>query len=372
MRHTFELTPAVLAALRAPRPYPAISLLMPTHRQAAQDTQSAITLRNMIAGAKKQLADDPGLAREKRMDVEKQLDAAAAEVDLRNAAKTTLVLAAPGEHEVWALPTETAERVVIAGTFLTRDLVSSWLHEQPYWALVISEDRSRLWHGAGDTLEEVTAFGFPARPEIPDHQDAQPGANFGDYGGSHHMHHDERVRQYLRAVDGKLADAVRSNPAPVHLVGLEMTLKAFEALSRNTEHLGARVARGGSDKATGHELAEILHPAREEYAARREQEALDRLNKAPGQRRFAAGLDEVWRAAHESRIELLLVEESFEATAVPTGTHLAPAESPEVPGAEEDVVDTLVETTLGTGAEVMFVGDGRLEAHGRVAAVLRY
>ncbi|OON71370.1 baeRF3 domain-containing protein [Streptomyces tsukubensis] len=368
MRHTFELTPDILAALRAPRPYPAVSLLLPTH-PAAIDNGDAIRLRNIVATAKKRLSEDPAVDRATLGRISGRIDEAVDSIDLSRVTEGTLLLVSCDEYEVWQLPTTPSEAVVVADTYLTRNLVSSWQHARPYWVLVLSEERSRLWRGTGDFLREITAHGFPAEPELPDPRDAEPGANFGSEPSPYR---EERLRQYLRDVDDKLTEAVRGGTSPVHLVGLTHVLRLYDELSRSASRLAVRVERGGADKLTAHELDKVLRPALDAYAAEGARKALDRLGEAIGQRRFAAGPDEIWQTVQEGRVQLLLVEDHFQVSAVPGTTHLSPAASPEDPAVEDDIVDTLVETALGTGAEVLFVEDDTLAEHGRVAAVLRY
>lgn len=48
---TDALTPGLLQELRATRPYPALSLTMPTHRRAPDNAQDAVRLRNLVAEA---------------------------------------------------------------------------------------------------------------------------------------------------------------------------------------------------------------------------------------------------------------------------------------------------------------------------------
>ncbi|OSZ56350.1 hypothetical protein OQI_33485, partial [Streptomyces pharetrae CZA14] len=57
------LSPTTLAELRRPRPYPAVSVLTPTHRREPEKSQDQVRLRNVVAEAKKQLEHDPAIPR---------------------------------------------------------------------------------------------------------------------------------------------------------------------------------------------------------------------------------------------------------------------------------------------------------------------
>lgn len=370
--HTSELTPALLEGLRRPRPYPAVSLLMPTHRHRPETAQDPIRLRNLLDEARKRITDDPQIGRAERIELEGQLDLVAQDVDFVHAEDGLLVLIAPGERHIWQLssPVAVQERVVFANTFLTRNLVAARLYARPYWVLVVSEEATRLWEGSDNRLVPVERNGFPLEPGIPDPEDAVPGPNIGAVPGHQR---EERMRQYLRSVDAALDKALQQERRPVFLVGTSSTVTHLAELSQHPQDLAGRLHRAGLDKAPAHELAERLRPVIDEYTVRSTAEALEQLDSARGRRRFAGGLDEVWRAVNEGRGSLLLVEEHFQAAARIEDDHLILIEGgTAADGVEEDVVDQLIETALDKETEVRFVPDDTLTDDGRVALVLRY
>jgi len=73
------------------------------------------------------------------------------------------------------------------------------------------------------------------------------------------------------------------------------------------------------------------------------------------------------------RGNLLLVEEDFHypARLDETGERLEAAEDPAAPGVMEDAVDEIIEAVLSKKGQVVFVDNGRLEAHQSIALVLR-
>ena len=99
------LSPTTLTELRRPRPYPAVSVLTPTHRREPYRAQDQVRLRNVVAEAKKQLESDPSVTRERRADV-------LAEDQVQRPAG--LVLERRGEDGCGAVERPTAERLELA------------------------------------------------------------------------------------------------------------------------------------------------------------------------------------------------------------------------------------------------------------------
>ncbi|MEV4683169.1 chemotaxis protein [Streptomyces kurssanovii] len=360
------LSPDVLATLRQPRPYPAVSLVMPTHRREPDVSQDAVRLRNLLARAEKALKEDPDVPRERRVDVLGQLERAAEEVDLAHAEDGLVVYAAPGEHHVWSVGRTVAERVVVADTFLTRNLVAAAAAEQPYWALAVAADRVSLWSGGPERTVEYTADGFPLTRSLED-PDAERKERIGDLPSTYQ---DEDTRTFFRQAHQALRAVLSGTPRPLYVLGDAPALSLLEATGP-LEDGAVTVQHGGLAQGPANAVHQAVEPARQEREAALTRTVTAELDAAQGRREFASGLDEVWRASKDGRIRLLAVEEHFRAVVRDVGDHLEPADA-SGPDSRDDIVDEVVEQALETGAEVHFVRDDTLEHSGRIAAVLRY
>jgi hypothetical protein len=362
-----DLSPATLSELRRPRPYPAVSVLTPTHRREPDNAQDPVRLRNVVAEAKKQLESDPAVTRERRSDVVRQLDQALAEVDLAHAEDGLVIFAAPGEHQVWSLARAVPERVVLSDTFLTRNLVSAHAAEQPFWVLSVSADRVTLWSGGIDRVVEDRSGGFPMTRTL-ENFDAERQERIGDLPSTFR---DEGTRHFLREADATLGMVLRDEPRPLYVTGEQAALSLLDEVGGVTKE-AVHIPHGGLAHATPEAVWQAVRPV-VAAEARRSTEAVAReLETARGRKAFAAGVDEVWHSAREGRVRLLAVEENYRVTVSDVlGDHLVPAEGGDL-DAREDIVDEIVEQCLETGAEVRFVPDGMLgDAHG-IAGVLRY
>lgn len=361
------LSPTTLAELRRPRPYPAVSVLTPTHRREPDKTQDPVRLRNAVTEAKKQLETDPAVTRDRRADVSRQLDRALAEVDLAHAEDGLVIFAAPGEHQVWSLARSVPERVVLSDTFLTRNLVSAQAAERPFWVLSVSPHHVTLWNGGADRVTEESTAGFPMTRPV-ENFDPERRMRIGDTPSTFR---DEGTRSFLRGADIAMGKVLREDPRPLYVTGEEAALSLLDeagAVAATAVH----VPHGGLAHGTRDAVWQAVRPVVEAETRRSADGVARELDTARGRRAFAAGVDEVWRSAREGRVRLLAVEENYQVTVRgDVGDHLIPAESGET-GAREDIVDEIVEQCLETGAEVRFLPDGTLGDADGIAGVLRY
>ncbi|MDQ0954851.1 hypothetical protein QFZ24_008774 [Streptomyces phaeochromogenes] len=361
------LSPTTLTELRRPRPYPAVSVLTPTHRREPDKAQDPVRLRNVLAEAKKQLESDPAVTRELRIDVVGQLEQALAEVDLAHSEDGLAIFAAPGEHQVWSLARTVPERVVLSDTFLTRNLVAAQAAERPFWVLAVSADRISLWSGGGGHVVESEADGFPLTRSLED-PDAERKERVGDLPSTFR---DERTRHFLRDGDTALTGVLRGDPRPVYVTGEQAALSLLDEVGTVTKD-AVHVAHGGLAHASADTVWQAVSPLVTAEDRKSADTVARELETAKGRRAFAAGVDEVWQNATAGRVRLLAVEENYRVTVRDDGgDHLAPADTGDL-DARDDIVDEIVEQCLDTGAQVRFVPDGTLGDAEGIAGVLRY
>ncbi|MFD4703008.1 baeRF3 domain-containing protein [Streptomyces niveus] len=367
-----DLTPEVLRRLRKPRSYPAVSLTVPTHRREPRNDGDPVRLRNAHAEALHRMDADPDVPKAARIAVRAQLDQAMAEVDLRHKQDGLLILADADEHQVWYLPRETPESVVVSDTYLTRNLVAATAQTPHYWVLNVAADRATLWSGDGGSLREHRADGFPATPP-EETWDVEREERIGDTPSTFT---DEETRKFLRSVDDAFTAVLAARPRPFYLVGVAPALALLEDAGSTARSAAGRLAKGGLTDGPAPVLWKAVQPVVRQHARSEETETMARLDDAKGRRTFAAGLDEVWVAVRERRAGLVAVEEHFQRSARVSDGHLIPVDGDD--GAalsrdvQDDIVDELVESALDGGAQVVFLDDDVLAGHHRIAAVLRY
>jgi peptide chain release factor subunit 1 len=130
------------------------------------------------------------------------------------------------------------------------------------------------------------------------------------------------------------------------------------------------------------EVQHAAEPAISAYERKLEKDALDRLEQARGTGgRGATGLEDTLAALNEQRVEVLLLQENFDAAGVccpqcgwlgPSGVKSCPADGTATVE-REDITDLAVRRAITQSAQVVRVRDDeRLEPMGSIAAVLRF
>ncbi|MFC9396882.1 chemotaxis protein [Streptomyces sp. NPDC057027] len=360
------LSSEVLDQLRQPRPYPAVSLVMPTHRREPDDAQDPVRLRNLVVEAEKALQSDPGVTRERRLDVLDQLNQAVKEADLVHAEDGLVIYAAPGEHHVWKVARPVPERVVVADTFLTRNLVAAHAAEQPYWALAVAADRVSLWSGETERAAEAASDGFPLVRSLED-PDAERKERIGDLPSTWQ---DEATRQFLRDAHQRLRAVLDADPRPLYVIGSPAALALLEELGPLSPGT-VTIQHGGLAAGPAAAVHEAVTPSVTARQAAAASTVVAELDAARSGKQFAGGIDEVWQAVKEGRVRLLAVEDDYRTVVREEGGHLEPAGADD-PSARDDMVDEIVEQALETGTDVQFVPHDTLAGQQRIAAALRY
>jgi hypothetical protein len=378
------VTPSILAELRRPREYPAVSLVLPVHRALPEKAQDPIRLRNLVAQARKQADDDPEITHSRRADLQKQLDAAVEELEWereQTSGEGLVLHVAPGEHHTWVLPQPVTEQVVFGTTFLTRNLVAAANMLEPYWALVLAEKPTRLWDGSPLWLHEVTEYGFPLSAQGPEGEAPLKGGVAVRPSEPRAAYRTERVQRFIRAVDDALGQALDRRRRPVFLVGMQAHLHRMRELTRHRDALAdpeTDTEAAGYEKASAATLAAALRTAWERAHAKRVRTALDALDAARSEKRYAGGLEEAWSLVNQGRGRHLVVDESYHVAARVDGERVDVVTGDEAeirPNARgtvvQDAVDELVEQQLEHAGEVTFVPSGAVDGTG-LALSLRY
>jgi hypothetical protein len=180
----------------------------------------------------------------------------------------------------------------------------------------------------------------------------------------------ESARTWARQLAQRLAAEHAEHKLPTVIAGVDRTVRrSFAADALDTIAL----LPGNHDRTSWADLHNGAWPLVADWLRADHVRALEALARARSTRRYAGGLDEIWPLAAEGRVDTLVVEEGYAVAARLDGDgRIQRADDTEAPDVIDDIVDELIEAVLLRDGRAVLVGDGALDAHDRVAAVLRY
>ena len=357
-----------LDALQKHKSYPSVTLLMPTPHTSAIDLQeNHIRFKNLLKTAQERLTGD--VSKHDATAILDKITALESDIPFESPDSGVAIFVNKDTANVFTLPFEPHEEVVVDETFHTRHLVHALNRTKHYYVLTLTRDVVRLYKATRDKLTEVKEGGFPMTPDPAGVQ--TEGA--GTYGVDTGQYDKQQERVMLQHADNALDKIVGSstNTALV-IVGDAKATGYFQTDSKHKENIIGSVS-GNYEKVSTADLAEKAWPvAREGFAARRAQ-VLQNFEDGANNLR-AEGLAEAWFVAHEGRVGTLLIEEDYHQAGRVSedGMNLELVDDPTASGVMDDAADELVECVLKMGGRVTFLDNGMLEKHGRVAAILRF
>jgi peptide chain release factor subunit 1 len=281
-----------------------------------------------------------------------------------------------GLFEAIKLPRPIESRAVIDDSPFVEPLAE--LGMRGSWCVLLVNRRvARMLRGSPDQLTELP----PIEDEVHGRHD-QGGWSQARY----QRGVDQEVRWHLqRAADVAFRRFKRSPFDCILLGGPEETLAEFEGILH--PYLRERIAgrfRIDVENTTPDQIREAAAPVISEIDERRERDALDRLEEGVETGgRGVAGLEPTIAALNERRVEILLLNDRFDAAGVFcrqcgwVGTDLELTECP-ADGApleqRENIAENAVELAIVQSASVLRVRQHgeRLESRGSIGAVLRF
>ncbi|MBX3035467.1 MAG: hypothetical protein KF758_01025 [Anaerolineales bacterium] len=347
--------------------YPCVTITLPTHRTSPENRQDPIRVKNLIDEAISRLLKE--FSKREITPLVNQLEKLVEVIDYRYMLDGLALFINRDFARAVQLPFTLRERVSIDENFLTRDLVFAMNRTPRYWVLALSEKPTRLFEATRDDLIEIQEGGFSITHEGPGGEQPLPGG----FGVQKSAYRDEYHRKFFRQIDNALKPFLASDSLPLAVVGVDRFLSFYNEVTDFKNSIWATV-QGSHDKTSPHDLGKLVWSAmKDSFAKQREQVLLD-LDKAVGERKLASSIGEVWRLANEGRGQLLLVEEDFHypARVDETGTTITPADDTSAPDVIDDAVDEIIESVLDKQGQVVFVENGQLDKHQRIALILRY
>lgn len=372
-----------------------VSLFLPTHVRGAEVREGPIRLKNLAADARNQLQ----AAGVRDAEVKELLAPALALIEdhafWQHQDEGLALFLGAGEAREHRVPLPFEERVVVGPGFHVRPLLPLLAADGAFHVLTITADRVRLFDASRFAISEAALDDAPGSldevkggPDLesPDYENpvqaapvARPhtaAVNIGNaqvYGDSPEDWRKGRLVEYVRRVASVLEERLASDAVPVVLVADAETGGHFRKMSS----LGSLLAGVVEANPAAMDEAALLDAAYAVVAPQFDagrRDAVERLAALHGRgdARGATSLEDVARAAHQGRVDVLLLAEGASAS----GRY--DAETDEVETADEnagstsDLLGAAAVQTLRQGGAVHVVPPESLPGEARAGAVLRY
>jgi hypothetical protein len=335
---------ALLAELQQHRTYPCVTILANTNPGVVMSPPELAKLLDLIDQAGRRLQGDVSPLR--RASLIDTLTTMAHEAAGQPGSQAIALCASPTHWDTVRLGRAVIERVVIDDTFATRDLVADLNRTAMFRVLTISERKARLLAGTRQRLVEERDDGWPLVRED-----------------------DENVSSFVRRVNAAFSTEERRGTMPTVICGVERAVRHVMGAARSGV---VGTAPGNHDRTGWVELHHLAWPIVSDWLRTDQRRAMELLDEARSNRRFAGGIEEVWPLARDGRVEVLVVEEGHMVAARVQGDRIVLTDERDDPGVVDDIVDDTIEAVLAARGRAVMVPDHSLADHDRIAAVLRY
>jgi hypothetical protein len=367
-----------------------VSLLMPTHPTGRETKQDPIRFKNLLKQAEagltargRQAAD----AREQLVPLARVLD------DVSFWAHQDEGLAAycmPDESHLYAVPFCPPERVVVGRRCYLVPLLPIVSENQRFYVLALSPKQVRLLEGTRHTARELALPGWPERFEelaryieeesqLQFHTKAPPAGQRGDRAAMFHGHPGEdesserkqRLLEYCRLVDERVREALGSERTPL-VLACEKRLASIYRQTSDYPHVIEQPVAGSPNSRKPADLCSEAWKLMEPELRQSHHAALSRYHEAAAAGRGAPTLAALLPAAHEGKVDTLLVAADAECwgrydyRTRRLDVHEEP--SPD----DEELVNLATVTSFTQGADVYILPREELPEKESAVAVLRY
>lgn len=360
-------------------------------REFATPPARATEISSVLDEASRTIRDLEGLTHDERValkaDVERVPDALSNGTDTEGARALAIFASQPaGLFEILKLPRPVDHKVVIGDAPVVEPLARIGTGEL-WWLVLVDRRHSRLLAGTVDGLVELWRDDEPISGV---RQQAGFSQSRGDQRGGGESRYERGIEKDVDDHYRHVSDELRRRLEGVSVAGI-LVGGPTESVARFEGLLHADVKKslkGRFDSEVWNSSADdVLKAARgvlEELTLARDGELLDKVSEGLGTGgRAVAGLGDVLTAAHERRIDTLVVEEGFTAKGVrcPQCGWLGVSAGGQCPadGTMTEMVDNVVEAAVGRAfgqdARVRYLplgDDGEHRVPESIAAVLRF
>jgi len=339
-----------------------VTVILNTHRTHPENQQDPIRLKNLIVETEARLLK---LMDKRRAEVYLgKFELLAEDIDHEKNLESLVLFVNEDLARYVRLPVAVEDRVVIDGTFATRDLVRTLHSEQSYYALVLSRKVARLIEAFADRPVRELKGDFPM-----------------DYGLLYTTDREERskakgsdqlVEEFFNRVDKAFQAVWKEQPRSLVLVTEDRNIAHYRKVADHN-HIVATAQSVHDEEKPVHVIAKAWEEAKPAFEALNAAKIAE-LHKAVADQSFLSDLNDIWRALNEGRGATLYVKRGYFQPARVEGDQLVPLETVEtkVEGFIDDAIDEMIEIVRQFGGDAVFIDGDALDKFQGLALITRW
>ena len=227
-----------------------------------------------------------------------------------------------------------------------------------YYILLLSENTGRLFEGFRDMLIEIVDGDFPVN-----------GKMYQSY-PEESLPTEAHLKLLYKKIESSYSKFWVQDPLKLVLIGKERNRTIFQSVSTHTKDI-IGVVEGDYTNTSRHDLGQIVWPGVREVLSGNREKALLELKEATAAQKVVSGIDEVWRSANSVMASALFVEDDYQVKGniLKTNGAYIINENVDIMEVFDDVIDSTIEKVLEMGGTVIFLDNGSLTEHQRIALI---
>ncbi len=339
-----------------------VSIIMNTHRTKPDNQKDLINLKNLIKQAEERLLKD--YDRKFSEPIIKNMNELSNNLDHNYNLESLIIYANRDFADFTRLPIAVEDRVVIADTFATRDLVRAMHEEYAYYVLVLSRKQARLIEAYNDKVIEEKKEEFPIT-----------NLNYTTDEEKHftNKEQDKQIEEFFNQVDKIIWETTKDQPLPICLATETRNIDHFLKVTDKKDLIIGHINRNRDDE-KAHHIVPDAWKVISELIKEKNANRIAELNTSISSGKFLRDFNEIWTAIQEGRGKTLFVKHGFYQPALLVDGKILLVEKFErdQKGVIDDIIDEMIEQNLSFGGDIVFLERNELDKLPNVALITRY
>lgn len=347
---------------------PCVSVFLPTARHGPDALEGPVRLKNLLRQAETDL-EGSGVGRATVNEILEPLRALGDDAPFwQHQSDGPALYASTALTRHFRVPLAFAESAVVGSRFRLLPLWRFAAGDDTFFIVSLSQNEVRVFEATRQTIDEVAPGPIPASlADALAHEDPERQLQSHSVGGSDVQFHGHgagaetdkaTLGRYFRAVDEGLSAVLGSTRQPVVLACVGYYLPIFQSVTR-LAYLAEAVIEGNPEHRTPDELLAAARVIIEPMQAARRTTTTERFATMVSTGRTLTDVADIVTAAHEGRVEVLLVRAE------------EPNPADRGPAVTDKLIDLAVADVLAKGGAVEAI-DHTLPTDTPIAAILRY